>query len=147
MDLARTAEQTVEMLLPLAKKRNIKLDLDVQSCLVEANPSRLTELFMNLIENSIKYNKDNGNVKIKVSSMNGFAIITVSDTGIGIPQDDKDRVFERFYRVDKSRSKAYGGTGLGLSIVKHIVMLYKGSITLDSQVDKGTTIEVKLPMV
>lgn len=144
-DVSKIAEETVTLLLPVAKLHHVKLKLEATPCSVEANPFRLKELFINLIENAIKYNKENGSVKIAVSCREEYAVIKVTDSGIGIPQEDKDRVFERFYRVDKGRSKATGGTGLGLSIVKHIVMLYKGTINLESSVDSGTSIEVKLP--
>jgi two-component system phosphate regulon sensor histidine kinase PhoR len=144
-DISKLAEDTVSLLMPVARVHKVKLDLETAKCDIEANPSRLKELFINLVENGIKYNKENGSVKITVSCSSEYALIRISDTGIGIPEEDKDRVFERFYRVDKSRSKATGGTGLGLSIVKHIVLLYKGTINLESTVGKGTTIEIRLP--
>ena len=97
----------------------------------------------NLLQNAIRYNKENGSVQVYVTSENGHPLISVKDTGIGIPADQLNRVFERFYRVDKSRSRDTGGTGLGLAIVKHIVEIHSAEISIDSEVDKGTNITVK----
>ena len=106
--------------------------------------SKFAILFNNLISNAIKYNVKDGKVFINVAYVNNKICIEVSDTGIGIPKVAQNRVFERFYRVDKGRSKKIGGTGLGLAIVKHIVNYYNGVITLESEVDKGTTIKLEL---
>ena len=107
------------------------------------SPGRLRELFLNLMENGIKYNQPGGRVDVTVKEKDGWVTITVKDTGIGIPEESQERVFERFYRVDKGRDRKTGGTGLGLSIVKHIVLLYGGSIHLESASGKGTTITVE----
>ena len=104
------------------------------------------EIVYNLCDNAIKYNVDGGKVDIAVSSDGKNAKIKVADTGIGIPPEHRDRIFERFYRVDKSHSKASGGTGLGLSIVKHAVQYHNGKITLESEVGKGTTITAEFPI-
>ena len=105
----------------------------------------LYEIVFNLCDNAIKYNTDGGRVQVTVTKENETAAVTVRDTGIGIPPDQQDRVFERFYRVDKSHSKASGGTGLGLSIVKHAVAYHHGTLDLESQPGKGTTITVTIP--
>jgi two-component system phosphate regulon sensor histidine kinase PhoR len=106
----------------------------------------LQEIFYNLCENAIKYNKPGGTVKASVIQVGNQAVVKVVDTGIGIPAEEQPRVFERFYRVDKSHSRIIGGTGLGLSIVKHGVQLHQGDISLESQPGKGTAITVRLPI-
>jgi two-component system phosphate regulon sensor histidine kinase PhoR len=110
-----------------------------------ANTQQLRELFNNLIINAIKYNKPGGKVWVTVTAEQNEVIITVEDTGVGIPEDAKVRIFERFYRVDKGRSKKVGGTGLGLSIVKHIVNYYNGSIEVQSKINVGTKFIARLP--
>ena len=102
----------------------------------------LDEMIYNLCDNAIKYNKENGTVDVIVNQANGKTSVTVRDTGIGIPQSEQSRVFERFYRVDKSHSKLVGGTGLGLSIVKHSAMYHNALFEIDSEVDKGTIIKI-----
>jgi two-component system phosphate regulon sensor histidine kinase PhoR len=96
----------------------------------------------NLIQNAINYNRDYGWVRVSVRRKKGQCILSVSDNGIGIPEEDQDRVFERFYRVERSRSRATGGTGLGLAIVKHIAEIHKADITLKSRINEGTQISV-----
>ena len=105
----------------------------------------LFETIYNLCDNAVKYNKENGRVEVKISETKEEVSLVVSDTGVGIPAEHQQRVFERFYRVDKSHSRKSGGTGLGLSIVKHGVMLHKGKITLKSEENKGTEITVIFP--
>jgi two-component system phosphate regulon sensor histidine kinase PhoR len=105
----------------------------------------MEELFYNLVSNAIKYNKPNGKVDIILSADNDNLQVAVSDNGIGIPDRDKPRVFERFYRVDKSRSKKLGGTGLGLAIVKHIAENYDAELRLESKEGEGTKISVRFP--
>lgn len=127
--------------------RNIQLDFYGDSAIIKGNRSMIEDLISNLIDNAIKYNKYDGKVEIQISKGDNLALIKVKDTGMGIPDRDKQRVFERFYRVDKSRSKKITGTGIGLSIVKHIVEYHKGKITLNSEVNEGTEIEISLPIV
>ena len=105
----------------------------------------LYEIIYNLCDNAIKYNRPGGSVHVHVEPRSGGAAVTVADTGIGIAPEHQSRIFERFYRVDKSHSKASGGTGLGLSIVKHAVAYHHGSIDLKSTPGKGTTITVTFP--
>lgn len=131
---------------PLAAENDISIEMSCKPIVLSANQGQMRELFNNLITNAIKYNKPNGKVKVIVTVEGNEAIFIVEDTGVGIPEESRQRVFERFYRVDKGRSKKMGGTGLGLSIVKHIVNYYNGSIELDSKVGSGTKITVRIPM-
>lgn len=103
------------------------------------------ELLYNLVENGIKYNNFDGKVRVEAKKNDGFIENKVTDTGIGIDKAHHDRIFERFYRVDKSRSKKKGGTGLGLSIVKHIVNYHDGVVQIDSELGKGTIINIRIP--
>jgi len=139
-------EETLSVLQNSIKKRNITVNKYVDPQLkIKANRNRIKQMFINLIDNAVKYNKDGGSITITAVSSGGRIIITVEDSGIGIPEEHLERIFERFYRVDKSRSRSMGGTGLGLSIVKHIVNLYGGTIKIDSEPDKGTVFTVQLP--
>ncbi|MDD3226988.1 MAG: ATP-binding protein, partial [Tissierellia bacterium] len=122
------SEDVVNLLKSKAEDYNVKLILNADNVVMKANNNYINELLYNLIDNGIKYNKDGGSVNIKIYEKDGLANIVISDTGVGIPPKHIDRIFERFYRVDKSRSKETGGTGLGLSIVKHIAELYDGTI-------------------
>jgi len=130
---------------PLAKECKVTVEMNYRPLTITANTGQLRELFTNLINNAIKYNKPEGKVFVTVTSEANEIVIIVEDTGVGIPEDAKQRVFERFYRVDKGRSKKMGGTGLGLSIVKHVVNYYNGSIELQSKLMEGTKITVRLP--
>ncbi len=143
-DLYEVAVERVELLKSNAREKNIELNLTGYSVRLMSNRGMLIELIDNLVQNAIRYNVQNGKVLIAISKENGRAILSVKDTGIGIPKADQERVFERFYRVDKSRSRETGGTGLGLAIVKHIVELHDGKIELNSEVGKGTGIKIYL---
>lgn len=127
------------------KQHDIHIHYDFKDILYMGDYQQIYMLFNNLIGNAIKYNKDQGHVYIDVEEVENAMKITIKDTGIGIPLADQSRIFERFYRVDKGRSRERGGTGLGLAIVKHIVSYYKGTIYLESELNIGTTIEVVLP--
>ena len=105
----------------------------------------LYEVIYNLCDNGVKYNVEGGSVSVRVGTEDGKAVVSVADTGIGIAPEHRERIFERFYRVDKSHSKASGGTGLGLSIVKHAVQYHHGTVELQSEEGKGTTIRILLP--
>ena len=118
-----------------------------EECIVHGSPSLIDEMVFNLLENSIKYNRKGGKAVIRIFREDGCPAFSVSDTGIGIPDEDKDRVFERFYRVDKSRSRYSGGTGLGLSIVRHAALFHHASISLRSKLGEGTEITVRFPMI
>lgn len=144
IDLYEIAEERVELLKNNAREKNITVKLTGLHCMVTSNRGLMVELIDNLVQNAIRYNVQDGLVEISVKYSGNQVELKVSDTGIGIPEKDQSRVFERFYRVDKSRSRETGGTGLGLAIVKHIVELHDGEITLHSELGKGTTICVKL---
>ncbi|MDO4482981.1 MAG: ATP-binding protein [Clostridia bacterium] len=126
-----------------AAQRNITISCIGTDTMLTGDREQLKELLENLLQNAIRYNRDGGWVRVKVSSENSHAILTVSDSGIGIPKEQQSRVFERFYRVDKSRSRETGGTGLGLSIVKHIAEIHSADIKLESEEGKGTAITVR----
>lgn len=143
-DLYEVAEERVELLQEIASKKGVHLSLKGEHTMVLSNRGMLVELLDNLIGNAIRYNVKDGSVVVEVKMDQGSAKLIISDTGIGIPEADRERIFERFYRVDKSRSRETGGTGLGLAIVKHIVELHDGEIKLQSELGKGTTIEVVL---
>lgn len=147
VDLYLLCENVIDSVSPIADKRNVSVHLTGIHLTITANPGMIEEMIYNLCENAIKYNKEDGTVEISVSRDKENAILTISDTGIGIPEDAQDRIFERFYRVDKSRSKQVGGTGLGLSIVKHIIEYHDGNVELTSQLGLGTTIKVYLPFL
>lgn len=138
-------ESVKSRLVSVADRHNISITLSGTTGEIFGVRHILDEIVFNLCDNAIKYNKENGNVDIKVDENTEQVTLTVRDTGIGIPDESKDRVFERFYRVDKSHSKATGGTGLGLSIVKHGAMFHNAQIKLDSKENEGTTIAIIFP--
>ena len=142
VELAAVAAETVEALSQKAADNQVAVQISGESIRMKANRSLMYEMFYNLIDNAIKYNKPGGAVHVDIINRDNQIKINVADTGIGIPKEAQSRVFERFYRVDKSRSKKTGGTGLGLAIVKHIVMVHDGKIELQSRQDKGTTVVV-----
>ena len=143
LDLYGLVKDCMENLQVNAEQRKVALNFDGTDCMVRGNRQLLTELVENLCQNAIRYNNEGGTVNVTVHKLGGKTVLTVEDNGIGIPKDQQERVFERFYRVDKSRSKETGGTGLGLAIVKHIVQLHDAELTLDSEVGRGTTIKVE----
>ena len=135
-----SVEKTVDLVLSIAEKRGIKLLVDIDETLsIEGNEDRFIQMMMNLIENAIKYSNDKGRVWIIGAREAGHVVLSVKDEGIGIDQLHQERLFERFYRVDKSRSRKVGGTGLGLSIVKHIAALFDAELKLESVPGKGST--------
>lgn len=146
VNLLDTANEVEEILANKAQRHGISMSVEGENVTLLANASYMSELFLNLMDNAIKYNDEGGHVWVKIHKKNGLAYITVKDDGIGISAEHQDRIFERFYRVDKSRSKQTGGTGLGLSIVKHIATYHQGSISIQSEVGEGTQIEVSLPI-
>lgn len=145
IDLYDLACTCVEMRNFHAEKHGIAIDCHGSRCMVYANKEMLEELLFNLCDNAIRYNRPGGRVDVTVRCWNGKTQLIVKDTGIGIPKEAQERVFERFYRVDKSRSKQTGGTGLGLAIVKHIVVQHRADIELKSEVGTGTEITVTFP--
>ena len=146
VDLYELAAKAIAGLEAEAKAAEVKMSLHGEYCSLHGVPQLLHSILYNLCDNAIKYNKNGGEVTVSVERQDADAVLTVSDTGIGIPAQEQARIFERFYRVDKSRSKEVGGTGLGLSIVKHAVLIHHGTIEVDSAVDEGTTITVRLPI-
>lgn len=145
VDLLKLAQSVTLRLKHKAQTKGVTLDVSGSSACVCGVQSILSEVLYNLVDNSIKYNKDNGKVDVKVQDGSDEVTVSVSDTGIGIGAADRERVFERFYRADKSHSKEIGGTGLGLSIVKHGVLFHKGRVELESEPGVGTTITFVLP--
>ncbi|MBE5968998.1 MAG: hypothetical protein E7242_02065 [Lachnospiraceae bacterium] len=145
IDLFKIIQDCMDGLEASAGENNIKLILDrlpVGSLSIKADESSIHELIYNLIDNAIRYNKPEGEVHVGLKKQDGKIILYVSDTGIGIPKQYRERIFERFFRVDKSRSRKTGGTGLGLSIVKHIAIMHKAEIKVESVENEGTTISV-----
>lgn len=142
IDLYKLAENCVQVMQVTAEKQGIRLTLQGESAMAMANKGLMDEVFYNLCSNAIRYNKPGGSVTVTVGTKDERPFLSVADTGIGIPKECQERVFERFYRVDKSRSKSTGGTGLGLAIVKHIVAQHNAALHLDSELDEGTTIEI-----
>ena len=150
INLTELSKEVITPLLPVAEKKNVKIDLEAENqVFINGVRSVIFEMIYNLVENAIKYNKNDGKVIVKVSkisenpsSKKQTVVLSVSDTGIGIPKNEQQRIFERFYRIDKSRSKESGGTGLGLSIVKHGAKYHNAKVTLSSQEGKGSTFTI-----
>ena len=143
VDIYEIAKNVEDTLSPIADNCGVQLTLYGEKTIVHGVPTLLSEIVYNLVDNAIKYNKPNGSVTITVAPVNGKATLIVEDTGIGISKEDQSRIFERFYRVDKSHSKEVGGTGLGLSIVKHGVEHHNGKMKVESELGKGTKITIK----
>lgn len=142
IDLYEVVMECKEDLLINAEKHGIEMKFDGHSCMIRGNKGMLQEIIYNLCDNAIRYNNEGGSVFVSVLEEEGSKILSVRDTGIGIPKEHHERIFERFYRVDKSRSKSTGGTGLGLAIVKHMVARQNARLELFSEVGKGTEIRV-----
>lgn len=142
IDLAVIARTATDMLAINAEKNNVALSYDGSHGYIYANKMMMEELVYNLTDNAIRYNNKNGKVDVSVKTVDDKVVLRVKDTGIGIPKEHQERIFERFYRVDKSRSKSTGGTGLGLAIVKHIVVRSNAKLDMESEPGKGTDISV-----
>ncbi len=147
VDLYLITRDAEDSLRPIAEKSNVSLTLYGEKTLLMGVPGILGEIVYNIIDNAIKYNKDGGKVDVTVAPVNGKATLIVEDTGIGISKENQSRIFERFYRVDKSHSKNIGGTGLGLSIVKHGVQIHNGDLKIESAIGTGTKITIVFPVV
>ena len=145
VDLLSVAKEAAQDLQGAAEARNVTIRVEGKSVQINGVRRLLYETVYNLCDNAVKYNREGGSVRVQVDEADGKASIRVADTGIGIAPEHQSRIFERFYRVDKSHSKASGGTGLGLSIVKHAVAYHHGEIALESEVGKGTAITVSFP--
>ena len=156
----KTAELTVEQvninallelllkrMKPLAAKRNIELVFEsFREVVAEVDEVKLSLALSNLIENAVKYNNEGGNVHVSLNADHKFFYVKVQDDGVGIPEDCQSQIFERFYRVDKARSRETGGTGLGLAITRNAILLHKGAIKLYSEPGEGTTFTVRIPL-
>lgn len=145
VDLKSVAEGVVLELESTAQKQDVAIHFQGQPAMVQGVPHLLGAIVTNLTTNAIKYNRPGGRVDITVDNTPQGAVLTVADTGIGIPEEHRERIFQRFYRVDKSHSKAVGGTGLGLSIVKHAAQIHQAEIDLESRENEGTTIKIRFP--
>ena len=147
VNLKESAENCVDMLQINAEKHNVSLSFSGEDATIMANRQMVEEVLYNLCDNAIRYNREKGSVDVMVKTNRDGAVLIVKDTGIGISKEHRERIFERFYRVDKSRSKSTGGTGLGLAIVKHILIKSGATLTLESEVGKGTEITIVFPAV
>jgi len=147
VDLKAVCEDVCTRLKPQAEKEHVSLNMDCKPASVRGIPKILEEIVRNLVDNAIKYNRKNGSVTVTLGQASGRVVLRVSDTGIGIPEEHLSRVFERFYRVDRSRSKQIGGTGLGLSIVKHSAETHGATMKLESSVGKGTVVTIVFPAI
>jgi two-component system phosphate regulon sensor histidine kinase PhoR len=153
VDARELAERVFEVLSEAAQRKRLALvqDIDAETPLLDADPDRVEQALLNLVDNAIKYTSEGGTVTVRARS---FAVndgtrpmveLAIADTGIGVPSDDLPRLTERFYRVDKARSRQLGGTGLGLAIVKHIAQAHGGSLRIESEINRGTTVFLSLP--
>lgn len=147
VNLKEIAQTCVSMLQLSAEKHHVSLTFEGESSIIMATKQMAEEVLFNLCDNAIRYNKEGGSVQVMVKDRLDNIVLTVKDTGIGIPGEHQERIFERFYRVDKSRSKSTGGTGLGLAIVKHILLRLGASLELESEEGKGTEITITFPAV
>ena len=146
VDFQQITEDTVNLLQPLAEARRILVSLDLQSVKMTGDAERLGQVVCNLLTNAIQYNQDGGGVKLKLEAKDGLAVLTVSDTGLGIADEEQGKVFDRFYRADPSRSSSnHGSSGLGLAICQEIVRAHGGNIELASVAGQGTTVTVRIP--
>src|SRR5574344_1565825 len=142
VNLKEEVELALSSLSFEANSRSIVIETSLEDAYLEGSKKLLYSLVYNLVDNAIKYNKEKGKVNINLFSYGTNIILEVKDEGIGIKKDEQERIFERFYRVDKSHSKEIGGTGLGLSIVKHVAMIHNATIQVESEIDKGSTFKV-----
>ena len=145
VDLLTLSQEAADDLTAAAEQKNVTISVTGESTCVSGVRRLLYEVIYNLCDNGVKYNVEGGSVSVRVGTEDGKAVVSVADTGIGIAPEHRERIFERFYRVDKSHSKASGGTGLGLSIVKHAVQYHHGTVELQSEEGNGTTIRILLP--
>lgn len=140
-------EQTLKRVRPIAKKRNIEIIFEsFRTVTAEIDETKFGLVITNLVENGVKYNNDGGWVRVSLNADHKYFFIRVADSGVGIPDDEKERIFERFYRVDKARSRETGGTGLGLAITKSVILLHHGAIRVDGKPGEGTIFTVRVPL-
>ena len=147
-DINRQVEMVLKRLRPIARKRNIELIFEsMRDVTADIDEVKFSLAVNNLVENAIKYNKEDGWVRVTLDADHKFFYLKVADSGIGIPEEFKDRVFERFYRVDKARSRETGGTGLGLAITKSVILLHHGAVRVESREGEGTVFLVRIPLI
>jgi two-component system phosphate regulon sensor histidine kinase PhoR len=148
IDLVEMSYNVIDMLKPLAKKKDIQInyEFDEHVPMISANKSWTKQMIINLVDNAIKYSNQDGTIDISVHHRLNNIVLTIADEGIGIASEDLDRLFERFYRVDKARSRDLGGTGLGLAIVKHVVLALNGKVNVQSEPGKGTKFTINIPV-
>jgi two-component system phosphate regulon sensor histidine kinase PhoR len=148
VDMVALARRSVALIAPLAQKKSlvVSCDSDAPARYVEGDAEKLIQVLLNLLDNAVKYTEKGGTVGVKVTQEGHSVVIRVSDTGVGIPEADRLRIFERFFRVDRARSRELGGTGLGLAIVKHIVEAHGGTVAVDSHLGKGSMFTVMIPI-
>lgn len=148
VNINELAEIILKRLRPIARKKNIEVTfISKREVMAEVDEVKMSLILTNLVENAIKYNREQGKVDVTLDADHQFFTIEVADTGIGIPEDAINRIYERFYRVDKSHSREIGGTGLGLAITRNAILLHRGSIKVDSTEGEGTTFTVKIPLI
>ncbi|MBI2932806.1 MAG: HAMP domain-containing protein [Planctomycetes bacterium] len=149
VDLSQTVQRVVDLVRPAAQKKEQSLEVapSTETLVVAGDPDYLERAVMNLVDNAIKYTPARGGIRVALRSRDGKAVVEVIDNGIGIPPDALPRIWERFYRVDKSRSREMGGTGLGLSIVKHVAQVHGGSVEVESKVGEGSVFRIVLPLM
>jgi signal transduction histidine kinase len=147
LSLAQLVEDTMGKYEPFLQEKKIRLILDLDfEVIVFGDEDRLEQVITNIVDNALRYSHENGELKVALTQKNNACTLTISDTGEGIPPEELQRLGERFYRVDKSRTRKKGGSGLGLSIVKQIIFLHKGTMQIDSVLGKGTEVSVTLPL-
>ena len=146
MDIAAAARQTVRMMRPFAEKKDIAIEeLLPKRAEIYADEQKIRQLILILVDNAVKYTPEHGHIEVSLSTEErGMVCLSITDSGIGIAKEHQERIFDRFYRVDKARSRRMGGNGLGLAIAREIVEAHHGSITLNSELGKGTTFHVRL---
>ncbi len=148
MNINDLLEQILKRLKPIAEKKNVEMVMEsFRPVIAEIDEMKFTLAISNLVENAIKYNRENGWVHVSLNADYKYFYIKVEDSGIGIPEADQDHIFERFYRVDKSHSREIGGTGLGLAIARNAVIVHRGSIRVYSNEGEGTTFTVRIPLI
>jgi signal transduction histidine kinase len=140
-------EMILKRVRPIASKRNIEITYEsLRDVTADVDEVKLSLAFSNLIENAVKYNYENGWIRVSLNADHKYFYVRVADSGVGIPKDCKEKIFERFYRVDKARSRDTGGTGLGLAITRSVIILHKGAIRVVSEEKKGTTFTIRIPI-
>ncbi|MHC4406376.1 MAG: sensor histidine kinase, partial [Planctomycetota bacterium] len=145
-NIAAVASECIELVQPLAEQRGATIEADLPPAQINGDASRIAQVLTNLLSNAVRYNRDGGSVRVSATTDNEEVAVKISDTGIGIPREELPHIYDRFYRVDKARSRANGGSGLGLSICRTIVEAHGGTITAQSESEAGTTFEIRLPL-